>query len=168
MLKRNTSDSYRGADFVAADPIAPEECCLFSTVKDLAAALSSFGVAYVFRAGKLWWDAEEAARQNLCFGVAPAPTGMQNTDVEDTVANAVTNDDFGAEEGKVWIADAADWDEAVVKVEQTVDLWTDDDIDFTAVQGELPASPPAAYVFVENACGRRNAVGFEVAIIEGP
>ncbi|GAH89012.1 unnamed protein product, partial [marine sediment metagenome] len=160
--------SYPGADFVAADPIGPGECCLYSTTAELAGILGSLGVPYILRMGKLWWDGEAAALQNLCFGPAPAPTGMGNTDVEDGVVNAVSNDDFGVEEGKVWLADSSNWDSAVVKVEQTIDVWVDSEIDFTAVQGGLPASPPAAYLFVENACGRRNAVGFEVAIIEGP
>ena len=165
MLKVSQSDSFPGARYVAADPISESEFCLARSVQLIADVCDAGGYPYTIRMGKIFFDMDAAEYMDASKGVEPAPTGMMNTDVEDGIANAVTDADFGGETGKVWIADNATWDSAEVKVEQTVDVWTDEDSDFTAVQGGLPVSPPAAYLFVENACGRRNAVGFEVAIV---
>lgn len=162
MLKRNTSDSFPGADFVAADPIAAEECCLYSTTAELAAMLGSLGVPYVFRMGKLWWDAEAAALQNLCFGAAPTISDVIPAAFGHDEGVSVVAAQKGEVEGEVWVGDAATWAESVVKVQQTVTTWPGETIAVQTVIGEFGASPPPAYVYVFNACGRGNAVGFEI------
>jgi hypothetical protein len=90
---------------------------------------------------------------------------MDNTDWEDAVARQLTVDDKGEVEGEVWVGDAATWDGSVLKVEQTVDTWAGATIDITTVKGAFPTSPPAAYAYVLNGCGRPNAVGSEMAWI---
>lgn len=168
MLKRNTSDSFPGADFVAADPVSVEDCCLHQSVASIITELRAEGIPFIMRGGRLYFDQGDDEQEIMCQGPAPEISGMDATDWEDNVTRLVTVDDKGVAEGEVWVGDAATWAGSVVKVEQTVDTWAGDDIEITTVQGVFELSPPAAYVYVINGCGRVSAVGSEIAWIEAP
>lgn len=165
MLRENDGDSFPGATHYAFAPVSSGECCLLQSVDALSAALSAAGHSYTFRGGRLFFEISDEDLEDLCKGPEPNPTGMDNTDLEDGTPRQVTGTDFGPSEGELWLGNAATWAGSGVKVEQTVDVWTATQIDFTVVQGALPESPPAAYLYVFNACVRANAVGFEVAIV---
>lgn len=165
MLKRNTSDSYPGADFVAANPVSGADCCMQQSVQLIIVQLRVLGIPFILRGGRLYFDQADAGQVDMCQGVAPTISGMDSPNWEDAAARSIEAADKGAVEGEVWVGDAATWAASVLKVQQTVDLWAGANIEVTAVKGGFPTSPPAAYVYVMNGCGRQNAVGYEIAWI---
>lgn len=164
MLKQNTSDSFPGADFVAADPVSSADCCKHQSVGALIAALVALGKPYTMRGGRLYFDQEAADQLTMCKGVDPSPTGAFPDPFETEAAGEVTGTGFDASEGKVWLGNAATYAGSSIKVEQTITDWADEQIFITAVRGELAQAPASVWVFVENACGRISSVGFEHAI----
>lgn len=154
MLRENDSDSFPGAPYVAANPISGNECCLHSTMASLVDALVAAGAPYTFRGGRLFFDTAAAALDTICRAQAPNPEGMQSTDLEDFTPNSVIGTLFGEDEGEVWVTSTPNFELAPIRVEQTVDVWGDEQVEFTAVQGGLPTSPPMVYLWVVNACGR--------------
>lgn len=165
MLGRNTSDSYPGADFVAADPVSEAECCLHQSVSSIIDELRSEGIPFIIRGGTLYFDQGDDEQEIMCQGAAPEISGMDNDQWENGVTRLIEVANKGVAEGEVWVGDAATWAGSVLKVEQTVDVWAGDDIEITTVMGGFGESPPPAYVYVFNGCGRGNVVGFEIAWI---
>lgn len=165
-LKANESDSFPGARLVAVNPITSGECCQHATTESLAVAVLAAGGAATFRGGKLFLEVSEGTELDVCSGPAPTISGMDSDQWENNVTRLIQGVDKGTAEGEVWVGDAATWDASVLRVQQTVDTWLGDDIEITTVQGGFPLSPPVAYAYVFNACGRPNAVGFEMAWIE--
>lgn len=166
MLKRNTSDSYPGADFVAADPITAAECCQHQSVASMIAALVALGAPYIMRGGKLFFDQAAMDQVTMCTGPAPDIQGMSATDWEDGMPIQIDVDDRGEPPGEVWVGSNANFGASMTLVEQTVNLWSPGDIQITSVQGGFGTSPPPAFCFVVNNCGRPNLVGFQIAWIE--
>lgn len=163
MLKRNTSDSFPGADFVAADPVSAADCCLQQSVALIIVQLRILDIPFIMRGGRLYFDQSDAGQITMCQGAAPLITGMSTTDWDDAAVVSIQCSDMGAVQGEVWVGDAATWAASVLRVEQTVDTWVPPNIGITTVQGGFPNSPPPAYAYVMNGCGRPSAAGYEIA-----
>lgn len=159
VLRANDTDSFPGANQVASAPFSGADCCLFPTVTALAVRLGELGIPATLRAGQLFFEQTDAALLTMCSGVDPVPTGSNPDPLENGVAGEVTGTDFGASEGRVLLGNASTHAASSIVVEQTVLVWTDTDVDFTAVQGGLPGDPVAVWIFVENACGRISSTG---------
>lgn len=163
MLKPNTSDSYPGADFVAADPVSSADCCQQQSVALLIVQLRILNAPFIMRGGKLYFEQAAAAQLDMCLGAAPTISALDSNDWDDAETRLITAANKGAVEGEVWVGDSATWAGSVLKVEQTVVTWAGADIEITTVKGGFGWSPPPGYVYVVNACGRPNAVGYEMA-----
>ena len=164
MLKPNTSDSYPGAAFVAADPVSSAECCAAQSTAALVAGAVAAGYPYIFRGGRLFIDATEEQITALCAGVLPIPTSFSADPMIIGTANDCLGTLFGASAGTFWLTDHAVWGSEAVKVEQTIGLWEVDAIDFDVVQDGLPTTPTKIYGYVETLCGAVNAAGLEGTI----
>ena len=161
MLKENTSDSFPGANYVARDPIAPAECCAYWTVAGLLPRLVGEGKPYIFRGGRLYFEATPAELAAICAGWEPEPTAFSADPLIPTDPYYIAGTLFGAAEGRFWLTDAAAWGEEVYIQEQAVIAWAADKVDFTATQDSLPLEPTPVYGYVETACGMINQVGVE-------
>lgn len=164
MLKLNTSDSFPGADFVAADPVSGLECCQHQSVALIIAQLRILGKPFIMRGGRLYFDQDPGDELTMCKGPDPAVTGSDPTPYEVTSAGEVAGTNFGVDQGKVWIGNASTYEGSSVKVEQTMDQWADELIDITVVKDGLPLDPTPVWVFVENTCGRITAAGWQTSI----
>lgn len=167
VLKTNESDAYPGARLVAVNPITAGECCKHATTQGLAVAVLAAGGAVTFRAGKLFVDVSQATELDVCQGLEPVVTDVQPDPLVEDGGGTVTGTDFGVVQGTLWVTNNVAWGEESVKVEQVAGPWTDTEIDFTAALDGLPFWPASAWLYVENACGRANLVGFEVKIESG-
>jgi len=148
---------------VAADPVSGADCCLQQSVALIIVQLRILDVPFIIRGGRLYFDQSSAGQLDMCLGVAPGISSMDTNQWDDAEAHQLICTDMGAVEGECWVGDAATWAGSVLKVEQTVDLWDPPDLHITSVKGGFPWSPPPAYAYVLNGCGRPNAVGFEIA-----
>ncbi len=164
MLKVNTSDSFPGAGYVAGNPVTEEECCLLRSVAAIAAAADAGGIPYTIRMGKIWVDITAGGVLDSCLGVEPAPASTVPAIMEVAASAEALGTSFGALQGELWLTENADWDLSMTKVEQTVTEWLDEGITITVVGDGLPESPTKVYLWVINACGRRNLVGLEAEI----
>lgn len=164
MLKRNTSDSYPGATYVGSDPVSEAECCLLRSVAAIAAAADASGAPYAIRGGRIFVDISDEDKVDLCLGLEPAPASTVPPIMQVASSAEVAGTSFGAVEGELWLTENADWELSLTKVEQTVTAWLDELITITVVGDGLPESPTKVYLWVINACGRRNLVGLEAEI----
>lgn len=164
MLKKNTSDSYPGANYVAADPVTEAECCLLRSVAAIAAAADAGAYPYAVRMGMIFVDIDDASKLNACQGLEPVVTLVEPDPLIEEGGGTVTGTEFGLPQGVLWITDNVAWGAEAVQVEQVAGPWTDTSIDFTVASDELPTSPAKAWLYVQNACGRVNLVGFEVTL----
>lgn len=164
MLKRNTSDSFPGATYVAANPVSETECCLLRSVAAIAAAADAGGMPYTIRMGKIFVDITDEGKLDSCLGVEPGPDSTLPLPMVLAESATVGGTSFGAAEGEVWLTENGDWDASAQKVKQTVVVWGDESITITVIGDELPESPADVYLWVFNGCGRRNAVGFGTQI----
>lgn len=164
VLRVNNSDSFPGAAYYADNPITSGECCLQSTIAGLSAVLAAAGKPYVVRGARLYMDVTPAELEDLCKGEEPVITLVEPDPLIEDGGGTVTGTKFALPQGKLWITDNVAWGAEGVKVEQVAGPWTDTSIDFTAALDGLPEAPAHTWVYVENACGRTNLVGYEVEI----
>lgn len=164
MLKPNTSDSFPGADYVAADPVSAEECCLHQSVAAMIVALRAADKPFIMRGGRLYFDQAGADLLTMCSGAAPTISGIDPLAIVVDLVSDITCTGAGAVEGEVWLGSANTWAGSGVKVEQNVQGWADTSIGITGIRGALPAAPTKVYCYVFNACDRGNVAGFECTI----
>lgn len=166
MLKRNTSDSFPAAEFVAADPVSEAECCGARSTDALVAGCVAEGYPYVFRAGRLWIDASAEQIAVLCQGALPLPTSFSADPMTVSSPAWVYGTLFGTDQGKFWLTDNGTWGSEGVKVQQTIGIWDHDEIDFDVIKGGLPVAPTKIYGYVETYCGAVNPAGLEGTIAD--
>lgn len=166
MLKLNTSDSFPGATYVAANPVASAECCARTSTAAIVTACVAEGYPYIYRAGQLWIACSPAQMTALCAGVIPIPTSFSADPMIVGTANDILGTLFQAVEGLLWLTDHGTWGSEAVKVQQVIGLWEVEAIDFDVTKGGLPVAPTKIYGYVETLCGAVNAAGLEGTIAD--
>ena len=163
MLRLNETRKYPGATYYGAGVIEAAECCGLYDVSDLAAMCGAAGYPYSIVNGQIFMEITGGQLTTACTVAAPAVDAVDNPALVDAEGRQVTGDRFGERTGEVWIADAATWGGSSEFAEQTVTAWGDGSINFTCVEGTFGDGPYTAYLYVETACGQRNAAGEEVS-----
>lgn len=162
MLKVNATGKYPGAGYFGAGTIEASECCGLYTVAELAAMCGAAGYPYIVIGGEVFMEISSGQLATACAVSPPDVDQMDSADLVNGEAREVLVDYSGAREGEVWVGDNATWGSCVELVEQTVTAWIEGQVNITCVDGTFVDGPYVAYLFVQSACGARNAVGFPV------
>lgn len=160
-IRRNDSDSFPGAASAFVPPVTSADCCLFSTVQEMAEEAAAAGWPYTVKGGQVFVDASLVQIGTVCFIGEPTISGLVP---DPLIVNpwVVNGTNYGSVQGEVWLGNASTWAGSGIRVEQNVAAWGGAAINMNPpVQDGLPAAPAHVYVYVINDCGERNAAGFE-------